>query len=209
VTDSGSGMTQDTIDKVFDLFFTTKPVDQGTGVGLSTVQGIVKGHGGLIKVSSTLGVGTTFDLYFPIVDPIEKVDEILSNEDLPKGTEHILFIDDDEMLANLGETLLTEMGYQVTTMTDSREALTLFTANANRFELIITDQTMPVLTGKELIQKLKQIRPDIPTIICTGYSSKLDEAKAKELGADAFLMKPLDLPQLLQTVRRVLDGVNE
>ena len=209
VKDTGSGMSAETVDKIFDLFFTTKPVDEGTGVGLSTVQGIVSQHGGLIKVNSTLGEGTTFELYFPVIEQTEMTETTSINEDIPAGTEHILFVDDEPMLASLGEMMLKQMGYQVTMMTDSSEALKLFTANADRIDLVITDQTMPELTGKELIQKLKEIKADIPTIICTGYSSKLDEDIAKELGASAYMMKPMDMPILMRTVRDVLDRAKE
>ena len=206
VRDSGCGMNAVVLDKIFDLFFTTKGLDQGTGVGLSTVQGIVKDHGGLIKVISNVGQGTTFELYFPIVALAQPMVECSpSNEERPGGIERILLVDDDELVADLGEMMLAEMGYQVTTMTESGEALKLFAANADKFDLLITDQTMPVLTGKELIQSIKQIRPDIPVIICTGFSSKVDEREARNVGADAFLLKPLDLTKLLQTVRQVLD----
>ncbi|MEE4252917.1 MAG: PAS domain S-box protein [Desulfuromusa sp.] len=206
VQDTGCGMAAETVDKIFDLFFTTKPVDQGTGVGLSTVQGIVTQHGGLIKVNSRLGEGTTFELYFPVLDQTESSEIISVSDDQPEGTERILFVDDDPMLASLGEEILSLKGYTVTTMTDSTEALKKFTANPDQFDLVITDQTMPDLAGKELIQQLKKVRADIPTIICTGYSSKVNEDNAKDLGVSAFLMKPLNMPQLLQTVRRVLDG---
>jgi PAS domain S-box-containing protein len=205
VADTGCGMAPETIEKIFDLFYTTKAVDQGTGVGLSTVQGIVKDHGGLIKVLSTPELGTTFELYFPILESIAQADNNLINDIFPRGTERILFVDDDEMLAELGGKLLTGIGYQVSIITDSTEALKLFTTNAEHFDLVITDQTMPKLTGKDLIVELKKIRPDIPTIICTGYSSKIDEEEAQELGIEAFMLKPLDLTQLAQTVRKVLD----
>jgi len=128
------------------------------------------------------------------------------NTEMPKGTEKILFVDDDEQLARLGDKLLSEMGYQVVIMTESTEALKLFTANPDHFDMVITDQTMPDLCGKDLIQELKKIRPDLRTILCTGFSSKIDEDQAKQQGIDAFCMKPLDLPELLQTVRQVLDG---
>ena len=205
VQDNGSGMSPETMDKIFDLFFTTKQVDEGTGVGLSTVQGIVTQHAGLIKVESVLEKGSTFELCFPVIaQPKTTAPSPLSSA-LPGGTEKILFIDDDEDLANLGEMMLSEMGYQVTMMTESQKALKLITSNPDHFDLVITDQTMPQLTGKELIQKLKQIRPDLQTIICTGHSSKVDKAEAQKLGADAFLMKPLDMSVLLQTIRLVLD----
>jgi len=206
VQDTGSGMSVETIDKIFDLFYTTKPVDEGTGVGLSTVQGIVTQHGGLIKVNSIIGEGTIFELYFPVIEQSQIAEPIPMNTEMPKGTEKILFVDDDEQLARLGDKLLSEMGYQVVIMTESTEALKLFTANPDHFDMVITDQTMPDLCGKDLIQELKKIRPDLRTILCTGFSSKIDEDQAKQQGIDAFCMKPLDLPELLQTVRQVLDG---
>ena len=208
VQDTGGGMPIEMLDKIFDPFFTTKEDYEGAGMGLATVQGIVAQHGGVIKVNSIPDQGTVFNLYFPIVDEIVTEPET-EDSSLPGGTERILFVDDDETLASLGEQLLTEQGYQVVIMTKSSEALKMFAVNADRFNLVITDQTMPDLTGEELIQEVKKISPDMPTILCTGYSSKIDEDKAKELGINAFLMKPLDLPKLLQTVRRVLDGEKE
>jgi len=205
VQDTGCGMPAEMLDKIFDPFYTTKEDYEGAGMGLATVQGIVAQHSGLIKVESILGQGTVFNLYFPMTNEIATEPET-EDSSLPRGTERILFVDDDEMLASLGERLLTQHGYQVTMMLESSEALKLFAANSDRFNLVITDQTMPDLTGEELIQEVKKISPDMPTILCTGYSSKIDEDKAKELGINAFLMKPLDLPKLLQTVRRVLDG---
>ncbi|WP_175498328.1 hybrid sensor histidine kinase/response regulator [Desulfuromusa kysingii] len=209
ITDTGCGMAKETIEKAFDLFYTTKPVNEGTGVGLSTVQGIVNQHNGLIKVKSHLGEGTTFDLFFPVTAQPQVSAPKNSDEEEYKGAERILFIDDDEMLADIGSKMLTEMGYQVTMVTESQKALQLFMTDADSFDLVITDQTMPLLTGKELINKLKQIKPSIPTIICTGYSSKVDKAEAKKLGADAFMMKPLELSALLQIIRQVLDRKKE
>jgi len=204
VQDTGSGMPAEMLDKIFDPFYTTKEEYEGAGMGLATVEGIVVQHGGLIKVNSIPKQGTVFDLYFPLVDG-EITEPAPTNTELPRGTEQILFIDDDEMLASLGGQLLTQIGYQVSVMTDSIEALKLFTANADSIDLVITDQTMPDLCGKDLIQELKKVRHDIPTILCTGFSSKIDEDTAKELDINAFMMKPLDLPKLSQIVRRVLD----
>lgn len=209
VTDTGCGMSQDVMDKIFDLFFTTKPIDQGTGVGLSTVQGIVKGHGGLIKVRSTLGKGTTFDLFFPIIETNETMIGSSDDTKIFIGTERILFIDDNGDLAQLGAEMLSEMGYQVTAISDSQEALKLFTLSPDRFDLVITDQTMPDISGEELIQQIRQLCPTIPTIICTGYSSKINEIEAKKLGVSAFLMKPLTFTDLSQRVRQVLDENSE
>ena len=204
IQDNGSGMSAETVAKIFDLFFTTKGVDEGTGVGLSTVQGIVDHHGGMIKVNSVLGEGTTFELYFPIIDRRQKKRAAVVQE-LPRGNEKIVFLDDEEMLANVWSETLREYGYQVSTMMSSTETLKLFTANPDYFDLLITDQTMPELVGVDLIQELLKIRPDLATILCTGYSNKINEAEAKQQGISAFCMKPLDLPELLQTVRRVLD----
>lgn len=210
VQDSGCGMPTEMIDKIFDPFFTTKEEHEGVGMGLATVQGIVAQHGGVIRVNSIPNQGTVFNIYFPIADnPVAETKFKPAKGDMPKGTEKILFVDDDEILASLGKKLLKVMGYQVTMMTDSTEAIKLFTANADHFDMVITDQTMPDLSGKELISKIKAIRADIPTILCTGYSSKIDEEEAAELGIDAFMLKPLDLPILSQTIRQVLDGDNE
>lgn len=204
VQDNGCGIDAEVLDKIFDPFFTTKEEYEGAGMGLATVQGIVAQHGGIIEVASVVGQGTIFDLYFPLVDQ-EATSEKKGKTALVTGIEKILFVDDDPLLANLWEQLLSESGYQVTTMTDSVEALKLFRANAEHFDLVITDQTMPDLTGEELILEVKKIRPAMPTILSTGYSSKIDEKRSKELGISAFCMKPLDLPELLQIVRRVLD----
>ena len=207
VQDSGCGMPTEMLDKIFDPFFTTKEDYEGAGMGLATVQGIVAQHGGVIKVNSIPNQGTAFNIYFPIIDKtVTETEAQPVNGEMPKGTEKILFVDDDEQLAKLGEKLLSEMGYQVVTMIESTEALKLFTANPDHFDMVITDQTMPELTGEDLIQELKKIRPDLKTILCTGFSSKIDEDQAKQQGIDAFCMKPLDLPELLQTVRLVLDG---
>jgi PAS domain S-box-containing protein len=207
VQDNGCGMTEDLIEKIFDPFFTTKTVDQGTGMGLATLQGMVIQHGGLIKVHSTPGQGSTFEIYLPISDTEQPA---LSPTDttLPHGAEKILFIDDDEMLASLGKLLLTELGYQVCAMTSSSESLKLFQADPDHFDLIITDQTMPDITGQELILELRKIRPNLPAILCTGYSSKVDENLAQQLELNAFLMKPLELSKFAQTVRKVLDEVD-
>ncbi|MCF6266830.1 MAG: PAS domain S-box protein [Desulfuromusa sp.] len=205
VQDSGCGMTADLIEKIFDPFFTTKAVDKGTGMGLATLQGMVVEHGGLIKVQSTPGQGSTFELYFPLSDTAQ-VRSSTANTAIPRGSEKILFIDDDELLAQLGATMLSELGYQVSTMTSSTETLKLFQANPDYFDLVITDQTMPDMTGQELIQELQKVKPNLATILCTGYSSKVDENIIKKLEINAFMMKPLELAKLAQTVRKVLDG---
>lgn len=202
VQDSGCGMDKATLDKIFDPFFTTKGVGQGTGMGLSTVQGVVEQHQGLLKVLSTPGKGSTFELYFPVVELKEKT-KLSGFDELPRGTENILFVDDDEMLADIWREMLSEQGYKVSVMTNSAEALKRFSSDPDHFDLVITDQTMPGLTGVELIVQLKKVRPNIPTILCTGYSARITEEKSRELGISAFLVKPLDLPLLARTIREV------
>ena len=209
IQDSGCGMTDEVKEKIFDPFFTTKEMHEGTGMGLATVQSIIEQHNGWIQVESSIGQGTTFELYFPVINQPQAAQPTPVKADIPHGAGKILFVDDDEILVKLGEMILTELGYQVSIMTESPEALKLFAANADYFDLVITDQTMPDLSGKELIQELLKIRPDIPTIICTGYSSQVNEEEAAKLGVKAFVMKPLDLQELAQTVRRVLDGGKE
>jgi PAS domain S-box-containing protein len=205
VQDSGSGIPAEIQEKIFDPFFTTKALHEGTGMGLSTVQGIVEQHHGMIIVESGSEKKTSFCLCFPVVEPIQKEALAANGTVLQGGGERILVVDDDEMIADLHEQMLSEMGYQVTIETDSVEALRLFSANVDGYDLVMTDQTMPELTGVELIQKIKMLRSEIPTILCTGYSSKVDEESARYAGISAFMMKPVDLPELLQTIRRVLD----
>jgi PAS domain S-box-containing protein len=206
VEDTGCGMSQKVIEKAFDMFFTTKAADEGTGLGLSTVQGIIRKHAGLIRVQSQEGRGTTFDLYLPLLDPKEPLaEEEKPCQDISGGRELILFVDDEPMLTEMGEQMLQTKGYNVSSMNDSREALKLFSANAESIDLLITDQTMPGLSGIELIQKVKEIKPGIPVILCTGYSRKVNEDNASECGIDAYLPKPLEPALLFRTVRRLLD----
>lgn len=204
VRDTGSGISTEVMERMFDPFFTTKDVDQGTGMGLSTVQGMIKQNNGLIKVHSVLEQGTTFELYFPLGHE-KQVESMTERRAFPRGSEKIIFLDDDEVLANLGAMMLSELGYQVTAMTSSVEAFKLIQTNPDCCDLLITDQTMPEMSGKELIQELQKINSELPIILCTGYSNKIDEKEAERLGVKAFLLKPIDFPQLLQVLRHVFD----
>lgn len=205
VSDTGCGMSEEVVEKIFDPFFTTKDVDQGTGMGLSTVQGIVKQHKGFIKVHSTSGHGSRFDLFFPEVTPVNHQHLLDEETNLPRGSERILMVDDDELLADLGVMLLSNQGYNVVGETSSVAALELFKKKPDQFDLLITDQTMPQMTGLELIRELKNVRQDLPTILCTGYSSKVSPDELNRLNVDAFCLKPLKLADLAHTVRNVLD----
>ncbi|MFO7830393.1 MAG: response regulator [Desulfuromonadaceae bacterium] len=204
VEDSGCGIPNEIIDKIFDPFYSSRSQAQNLGMGLSTVMGIVKQHHGCIRVKSTPGRGSCFDLFFPLIQHDDV--EMPEKEDLriPRGSEKVLFVDDEEILVDMGVMMLEELGYTATGMTDSTEALRLFEANPDHFDLVITDQTMPDITGLELIEKLRQIRPDIPTIVCTGYSNKIDQTNAADLGVQAFILKPLEMPVLAGKIREAL-----
>ena len=169
VRDTGVGMTADIRDKVFDPFFTTKEKGEGTGLGLSIVHGIVKQHDGNITVESEPGKGSTFTVYFPMIAERPKA-STPGEGTIPTGRERILFIDDEEALAEMGQEILSELGYQVESKTGSREALAILRLDPSRFDLVVTDQTMPEMTGVELTREILAIRPDMPIIMCTGYS---------------------------------------
>jgi PAS domain S-box-containing protein len=206
VSDTGIGIAPDLVERIFDPYFTTKKVGEGTGLGLAVVHGIVKSHGGIIKVYSEQGKGSTFHVYFPRIDGFQEITETQKVELLPMGDhERVLFIDDEQALVELGEKMLEHLGYEVTVRTSSIEALELFRNQPDRFDLIITDFTMPNMTGDKLAQEVMRLRPGLPVILCTGFSERISEMKAKALGIQEFVMKPFDLNDLAQTIRRALD----
>ncbi len=205
VKDTGSGINHMVQERIFDPYFTTKDVGRGTGMGLAVVHGIVKNHNGHIHVSSTPDKGTSFTIIFPtIVEYHEK--EILKKIKMnPTGKETILFVDDEESLVDTGKMVLEKLGYTVKAFKDPNKALKVFEINPNDFDLLISDMTMPQMSGVKLSAKIKEIRPDLPIIICTGHSSMIDEQKAKQLGIEGFIMKPATMSALAETVRQVLD----
>lgn len=204
VSDTGQGIAPEAIDRIFDPYFTTKEVDKGSGIGLSVVHGIVKSHGGAIRVKSELGKETAFTVLFPAVET--KTDsEIETDEKLPSGDERILFIDDEESIAKLGHQRLERLGYKVEAKTSPIEALELFRAKPDQFDLVITDLTMPKMTGDKLVKEILNIRSEIPIILCTGFVEKIDEKKAKAIGVADYIEKPVDKCSFSYTVRKVLD----
>lgn len=205
VSDTGEGITPEIMERIFEPYFTTKEKGVGTGMGLSVIHGIVKSHGGTITVYSEPGKGSTFHVYIPLIQE-EVKPEIDEDAFIPTGIEHILFIDDEPVLVDLSKRMLERLGYEVTSRTSSLEALELFKARPDRFDLVITDMTMPNMTGDRLARELMKIRPDIPIIICTGYSEQMSEEKAKWVGIKAFAMKPVAMKDLAKTVRKVLDS---
>ncbi len=203
VTDTGRGMTPEVQERIFEPFFTTKDAGVGTGLGLSVVHGIIKSHQGAITVQSHLGEGTTFEVYLPRINA--KTIKETRDESIPFGKEHILFIDDEKTLTHLAGEMLSHLGYQVTVRTGSIEGLEVFRSAPERFDLVITDKTMPNMTGEQLAKAVLQIRPDIPIILSIGFSDSMTPEYAKMCGIRACLMKPFSLPDLAQTIRQVLD----
>ncbi len=205
VEDTGNGIPPDIIDKIFEPYFTTKATGEGTGMGLALVHGIVKSHGGEIYAESEPGKGAVFHVLLPIVEE-EVTPTREKKRDLPKGNERILLVDDEEMAVNVVRPMLERLGYQVTAKTSSLEALQTFQYDPHAFDIVITDQTMPNMTGKELTRELTSIRPDIPIILCTGFSDSIDAEQAREAGIRAFAMKPVVMRNFAAMIRDVLDG---
>jgi CheY-like chemotaxis protein len=206
VRDTGAGIPVDVVDRVFEPFFTTKGIGEGTGMGLAIVHGIVTSHGGAMAVDSTLGEGTTFTLYLPQMAQDPAPPAAPPAPVVPQGKGRLLLVDDEEVLARLGQALLERLGYEVAAYTSSLAALEAFQAEPSRFDLIITDQTMPVMSGATLVAELRHIRPDIPIILCTGFSHLMNAEKAEALGVDAFVLKPGVTQELAATIQQVLEN---
>ncbi len=204
VEDNGKGIAPEHIGKIFNPYFTSKKTGEGTGLGLAVVHGIVQSYRGFINVDSTPGKGTRFDVFIPTIET-EQLLEVAEEMNLPTGHEHILVVDDEEVLVDVISGILTFMGYQVTTSNSSNEALVKFAAAPVDFDLVLTDMTMPDLTGIQLSNRLREIRPDIPIVLCTGYSHQLINRRPEELGLKAIVMKPIQTSELARTIRKVLD----
>jgi len=205
VSDTGEGIPPENLNRVFDPFFTSKEQGKGTGMGLAVVHGIVEAHSGKILVESSENQGTTFEVYFPLLEDFEAPEDRHRTEHLPKGSEHVLLVDDRPQVVGLQKQLLERLGYSVTTKNSSRAVIEAIQSHRHRYHAVITDMTMPEMTGDVLAEKIKEILPDIPIILCTGYSEKVSNSKAREIGIDAFLMKPVANANLAKTLRKVLD----
>ncbi len=205
VKDDGPGMDAPTIKRIFEPFFTSKKLGEGTGMGLSVVHGIVQSCGGAILVESRPNQGATFSVYLPRKLGVTRISPVKPVV-LQRGTEHILLVDDESTLVQLGEQLFGSLGYRVTGSTDSREALELFRRTPTEFDLVILDLTMPKLSGENLAREILALRPDIPVIFYTGYPGAMDEERARSIGVKALLIKPLSRAKFATELRRVLDG---
>jgi PAS domain S-box-containing protein len=204
VEDTGHGMSTETMERIFDPYYTTKAQGDGTGMGLSVVQGIVKGLKGTIRVDSVVGKGSKFNIYLPALDDVD-FDSHTDTTSIIGGREHILFVDDELLLTNMVSQMLTNMGYHVTTSNNPADALKLFRHGPEQFDLIISDVTMPEMGGHDMVQEMMKIRPDLPVLLCTGYSENITEKIASNIGVRALMHKPLVRRELSSTIRSVLD----
>lgn len=206
VADTGHGMKQEVLDRIFEPFYTTKEKGKGTGLGLSVIHGIVSDYNGYINIESKIGVGTEFKIYFPVIEHANIKTEEKQDIPLLKGKEHILLVDDETLILQLQRKLLEQLGYRVAVQNNSVSALELFKSNPEKFDLIITDMTMPDMTGDVLAEKVIEIRKDIPIIMCTGYNEHISEEDAIKKGIRGFLLKPFEINKLSQKIRDVLDS---
>jgi PAS domain S-box-containing protein len=206
VEDTGHGIDPSIRHRIFDPYFTTKPTASSSGLGLSTVHGVVMNYKGALRVESVPGQGTRFEIFLPTIEPSLKQGELDTERSVPGGSGTILFVDDEPSLAEVGKLMLERLGYQVLAVTDPLEALKIFAADPRRFDAVVTDMTMPQMTGVELSRKLMEQRRDIPIILCTGYSEHVDKERAEGLGIRGFMMKPCTLRAYGDMVHRILGG---
>ena len=207
VSDTGHGIEKEVIDRIFEPYYTTTEKSGGTGMGLAVVHGIVKSHGGIITVYSKPGKGSTFNVFFPRIEHVEAAEETeIRLGRIPTGKEYILLIDDEPAIVDIAKGMLEHLGYKVEARTSPIEALAAFKVLSGKFDLIISDMTMPKMTGDELARELMAIRPDIPIILCTGFSEHITEEKAKAIGIRKFVMKPFIMREMAEAIRQVLDS---
>lgn len=205
ISDTGHGMAKDVIDRIFEPFFTTKEQGKGTGLGLSVAHGIIKKHGGKTSAYSEPGKGSTFSIYLPVLEAGS--DDVRQTEaplEIPRGSEHILFVDDDELLVEVGSQVLAALGYQVTCFTSALKALEAFKQNPQDFDVVLTDMNMPKMSGLDLANELTGIRPDIPIVLCTGFSERISASQSESLGIKKTIMKPMVARDIALAVREVL-----
>lgn len=204
VVDTGCGIEPDMLERIFEPYFTTKEKSRGTGMGLAMVHGIISQQGGRVEVESEVGVGTTFRVFLPVSKKKTRIDQVLSSGELIRGTGRILLVDDDPQIVQVTGELLSNLGYTVTGKTSPSEALALLSDDPAAFDLLLTDLTMPELTGIELCRKTKTIRPDLPVVLFTGYSEQLSRDEADEAGVSQYCMKPVSMRELAMVMYATL-----
>ncbi len=205
ISDTGYGMEKAVLERIFDPFFTTKKSGMGTGMGLALVHGIIKSHRGAVRVRSRPGKGSTFSVFLPR-QKVKLRKDTITKAPVPRGTERLLLVDDDKSVVQSMRQMLERLGYDVISKTSGKLALKAFRVQPDRFDLVITDMAMPNITGDKLAKELMRIRPDIPIILCTGFSEMITENSAKDLGISEFIMKPINTRYMAETIRRVLKG---
>ena len=207
IKDTGTGIPPEIIEKIFDPFFTTKDINDGNGLGLSVVHGIVENHSGAIIVNSEINKGTSFEIFFPIIknELKNKTKKTNTIKDV-RGKEHILYVDDEKMIVEMSKEMLTKAGYKITTTTSSLDALSIFKQNSSNIDLVILDMIMPDMDGKQLAIELMKIKPKIPIIMSTGYSDMINEKKALELGIKVFIMKPILKAEMINAINKALNN---
>ncbi len=206
VSDTGAGIEKEMLDRIFDPYFTTKPKDRGTGLGLSVVQGIVKRCGGDIRIESEPGRGTKVAVYLPLMKKAVPAAETEAPGPAPRGNEIILLVDDETAIIKMQQMMLERLGYRVISRSESMEALALFRENPDKIDLVITDMTMPNMTGVELAEEMRKIRADIPVIVCTGFSDRINEESSRRMGVQGYVTKPVIKSEIARAIRSVLDG---
>jgi len=205
IRDTGHGMDRTVMDRIFEPFFTTKRSGEGTGMGLSVVHGIISSLQGIITVESEVGKGTTFHLFLPLIE--QAAEQVATSTDpLPRGTETIMFVDDEPGIVAMASQMLSSLGYQVTTASRAKDALAIFKQEPNRFDLIITDQIMPGMTGMEMVREMHSIRRGLPALLCTGFSKTVSDQDLLTEGIHEILMKPIVLRQTAEAIRNALDA---
>jgi CheY-like chemotaxis protein len=205
VADTGSGIAPEIMERIFDPYFTTRGHENGSGLGLAVVYGIVQGHDGGIDVTSAPGAGTTVAIYLPRREAAVAPGRVQADAaSLPRGTEHIMLVDDEEDIIAVGTRMLEHLGYRVSGFRSPTEALEVFGRDPEAVDLLITDLTMPGMTGDGLVERCSRRRPELPVIICTGFDDGTRECRGRTA---AVIRKPLSITQLATTVRRVLDGL--
>jgi len=207
ISDTGEGIDPDIQEKIFEPYFTTKKKEKGTGLGLAMVMGIVKDHNGYVNVNSRVGKGTRFHLYFPVVSKEgEPTGDTRREPEIQRGDEHLLIVDDEETILSSAKALLTDYGYTVAAFMDPVKALEVFENAPSRFDLVITDMTMPHMTGVEFTRRILDVKPDLPVVLCTGYHDRIDKEKAMAEGFSDFLEKPVLTEKMVRSIRRLLDN---
>lgn len=209
VSDNGCGIDPGIIKNIFDPYFTTKEPGRGTGLGLSVVLGIVRQYQGEIIVNTRLGQGTTFQVYLPVISDTTRREPLEKEDAVPTGNEHILLVDDEPVIVQMQHQILGHLEYQVTGFTSSAEALAAFQKHPEQFDLVLTDMSMPGMNGEQLAREITAVRPDIPVIICTGFSDRLNREIAASIGIKGLLLKPVVMSDMARMVRRILDGADD